>query len=412
MKGIKKGGLMVLVIGFASALIFVTYHSRPAFCETLLIGGNAPMSGSAASFGIGQARALEKAIEEVNAKGGLNIGGVKYKLELKVYDNKGKADESVSIANKLILDEKVKYIMDAAVGATCRAIQTITAPNNVYFSFSCWGKMLCGPEVPLNWRVGFSPYEMSDAFIVGLSKANPKAKTIATISPNDTSGWDGAKGEIRAAEKVGIKSVAEIYYEREQQDFHSILGQILGKKPDIVDLGGTPAGTGGLILKQLHEMGYRGIKAWAVCSMASLAQEVAGKDAAEGLYIAVNWDYLSPKYTLPGLREFIKWYENKYKESLDYFGLTAYVNSKIVFSVMEKIQSIDPIKVSEGIMANQPYDTILGPVVYGNAEVYGLPRAMLHPLVLSKIEKGKVVNTSFGLHPDLAKVVGNWSFPK
>ncbi len=312
----------------------------------------------------------------------------------------------------LVLDEKVKYIMIAAVGATCRAIQTVTAPNNVYFSHSCWGKTLVGNDVPLNWRIGFSPYEMADPYLRAVQKIHPEVKTIATISPNDTSGWDGAKGQIRAAEKLGIKCVAEIYYEREQQDFHSILAQILAKKPDLIDLGGSPPPTGAVILKQLYGMGYRGVKTWAPCSVISLVIDIAGQDAVEGLYLSVSWDHLSPKFTTPQLREVMQWYQNTYKESWDYFGLTAYVNANIVFNVMEKIQSIDPVKVTEGIIANQPYNTILGPVGYGNADVYGLPRAMLHPLVLSKVVKGKVINTSFALHPDLEKLSGKWTFPE
>jgi len=79
---------------------------------------------------------------------------------------------------------------------------------------------------------------------------------------------------------------------------------------------------------------------------------------------------------------------------------------------MQKIQSIDPAKVAKAMVANQPYDTFLGPVVFGNAEVYGVPHAMLHPLVLSRVHNGQLENMSFGLHPDLAKVVGGWKFPQ
>ncbi len=90
--------LLISIFTFAAVLAL---HSV-GVCETLLIGGNAPLSGSGASYGIGQSRGIEKAISEVNAKGGLNIGGTNYKLQFKAYDNKSKADEAVSIANKLV----------------------------------------------------------------------------------------------------------------------------------------------------------------------------------------------------------------------------------------------------------------------------------------------------------------------
>jgi len=404
--------VICIFTGLLIVSMFGGFGPGSAFGETLVIGGDAPLSGPAASWGIGQARGVQMAMDEINAKGGLNIKGKKYTLKLVSYDNKAQANEAASIANKLIYSEKVKYIMVAAVGATGRAIQTVTVRNNVFFSFSCWGKMLLGPKMPLNFRFGFSPYEMSDAYVQAVKKIYPNAKTIATISPNDTSGWDGAKGDIRAAKKLGIKCVAEEYYERDQTDFHATLTRILSKKPDILDLATSPMSTGGVILKQAYEMGYKGPKAWNACSMASRAIKIAGEEAAEDLFLCVNWNYLSPKLTLPALREVIKKYEDKYKEDWDYYGICAYAGAQIVFSNMQKIQSIDPSKVAKAMVANQPYDTFLGPVVFGNAEVYGVPHAMLHPLVLSRVHNGQLENMSFGLHPDLAKVVGGWKFPQ
>ncbi|MDD5761815.1 MAG: ABC transporter substrate-binding protein [bacterium] len=393
-------------------LLLCGFGSGVASAETLVIGGDAPLSGPAASWGIGQVRGVEMAMEEINSKGGLHIKGKRYTLKLSAYDNKAYPNDAASIANKLVLSENSKFILAAAVGATCRAIQTVTGPNNVLFGFSCWGKDLLGPKVPLNFRFGLSPYELSDAYISSIKKAYPNIKTIATISPNDTSGWDGAKGDIRAAKKLGIEAVAEEYYERDQQDFRATLTRILAKKPDLIDLAASAMSTGGVIMKQAYELGYRGPKAWVACSQASAAVKISGKEPAENLYLAVNWDYLSTQYTTAGLRNIVAQYKKKYNEDWDYFGVCAYVGARIVFSTMEKTGSLDPATVAEAMVKNQPYDTVFGPLIFGNAEVYGLPRNMIHPLVLSRVRDGKLENISYGLAPELAKVVGNWKFKK
>jgi len=401
-----------IFLGLTLGIMSTIFSQSIAFGEELLIGGIVPLSGPAASWGIGMLRGLEMATDEVNAKGGLKINGKTYTLKLAFYDHKCQANEALTITNKLVFSDKVKFILAGSVGATCRAVQTVTAPNWVMFAMGCWGKMLLGPKVPLNYRFGFSPYEMSDPYLAAIKKLYPQAKTIATISPNDTSGWDGAKGDIRAAKKVGIECVAEEYYERGQTDFHATLTRILAKKPDILDLATTPMSTGGIILKQAYELGYRGPKAWTACSVAAIAIKIAGKEAAEDLYLSVNFDYFSPKYTLPALREIAKRNMERYGEPMDYYGFAAYAHGKIVFQNMEKTQSIDPAKIAEAIVVNQPYDTIYGPVVYGNEAVYGLPRAMLHPMVLSRVHNGKLENISYALHPDLSKVVGDWKFPE
>jgi branched-chain amino acid transport system substrate-binding protein len=393
-------------------LLLCGFGSGVAAAETLVIGGDAPLSGSAASWGIGQVRGIQMAMDEINAKGGLNIQGKRYTLKLSAYDNKAYPNDAASIANKLVLSENVKFILVAAVGATCRAIQTVTASNNVFFGFSCWGKELLGPKVPLNFRMNLSPYEMSDAYIAGIRKIHPNIKTIATISPNDTSGWDGAKGDIRAAKKLGIEVVAEEYYERDQQDFRATLTRILAKKPDLIDLATSPISTGGVILKQAYELGYRGPKAWPACSLASAAVKISGKEAAENLYPGISWDFISTHYTTAGLRNVVAQYKKKYGEDWDYIGISGYVGARIVFSTMEKAGSLDPATVAEAMVKNQPYDTIFGPTIFGNADIYGLPRNMIHPLVLSRVRDGKLENISFGLHPELAKVVGDWKFKK
>jgi len=393
-------------------LVIGVIFAGNAFSKTLLIGVDAPLTGPAATWGLGQLRSAEMRIDEYNSKGGLIIRGTSYKLKLLGYDNKAQAGEAASIAKKLVYDKKVKYILGAAVGATCRSIQTITAPNDVMFTFCCWGKMLLGEDKPLNFRSGHSPFEMADAFISAIKKTNPNIKTIATFSPNDTSGWDGAKGTIRAAKKLGIKDIAEEYYERGTTDFHAVLTRVLAKKPDLIGLAASPMSTGGIILKQAYEMGYRGLKSWSACSMPYGVLEIAGPEASEGLYLGGSWDYFSPKYTLPVLAETMKKYKKRYGEEWDYYGFANYALVKIVFDTMQREQTLDPNKVAKAMVANQPYMTFLGPVAFGNERVYGIPRNMLHPLVLSQIRKGKIVNTSFGSHPDLAKVIGDWKFPK
>ena len=393
-------------------VIALLFCAPNVIAETLIIGADSPLSGPAASWGLGQTRALEMLIDDINAKGGLKVGDKTYKMELLAYDNKANAAEAASIAKKLIYDKKVKYILSAAVGATGRAIQTVTVPNKVLFMFSCWGKNLLGKLRPLNFRNGHSPFEMADAYIAAVIKANPNIKTMATFSPNDTSGWDGAKGVISAAQKAGIKVVAEEYYQRGTTDFHAILTKVLAKKPDMLEVAASPMATGGIIFKQAYEMGYRGAKGWLAGSNPSIAIKIAGVDATDGIYLGVNWDYLAPKFTLPELKEVYLQYKKKYGEDWDYYGMSNYVGAKIVFDTMQRIKSIDPEKVADAIVANQPYNSIFGPVIYGNASVYGLDRNLIHPLVLGQIKKGKIENASFGLHPDLKKKVGDWKFPE
>jgi len=405
----------ILIIGlFAGAFLMagMLTPQQAMTQETLLIGQNLPLSGPAASWGVGSLRGLELAEEEANAKGGLDIKGKKYKVEHVSYDNKVDVDQTLKIMNKLVLEHKVRYVLGGAVGATCRAGQTVTAPNGVLYTFVCWGKELLGKKVPLNFRVELSPWEASDAYLEAVKRLHPDMKTIATISPNDTSGWDGAKGDIAAAKKVGIECIAEEYYERSATDFHGLLGRVLAKKPDLLDVATSPMSTGGLILKQAYEMGYRGPKIWVAGTYPPAAIKICGPEAAEDLYTCIFWDYQG-KYTTPGLNALVTRYREKYKEDWDYVGIAQYAFIKAMFEVMEKEGTIDPVKVADAMVKHQPYDSVRGPYMFGQAEFYdGPPRQALHPIVLGAYKNGKMENIGFVLPQEVKAKVGDWKFPK
>jgi len=403
--------LTALAAGILVALVMLV--PLPAIGqETLTIGQALPLSGPAASWGVGQMRFLEMIEEEINAKGGLQVGGKRYLVKHISYDHKVDMDTVIKVTNKLVFEHKVKFIFGCAVGATCRAAQTVTGPNGVMFSFVCWGKELLSKDVPLNFRAEHSPWEVSDPYFRAVKKIYPNAKTFVTISPNDTSGWDGAKGDIAAAKKVGITCVSEEYYERAQEDFHGVLGRILAKKPDIIDLATSPMGTGGLILKQAYELGYRGPKVWIAGTLPPAAIKVCGPEAAEDLYNALYWDYYG-KYTTPELRALVKKYEERYKEPVDYVTLGQYSFMRAAFSAMERAGTLDPVKVADAIVAGQPYNSPLGPYMFGMANFYGgKPRQALHPMVLSVIKGGKTINLGYDLHEELRAKVGDWKFPE
>lgn len=405
----RKRNLVMLFIVMVVGIIFV----RNGFSETLVIGAVVPLTGPAAVFGLGKMRALEMRTEEYNAKGGLNIKGVNYKMKLIAYDHKTQPGEAASVAKKLIYGDKTQYILAGAVGACCRAAEIATIPNNVMFIFSCAGKELLGPDKPLNFRDTMSSEEQSPPLYTIVKKANPHIKTIAVLGTNDTTGWDSSKGVIRAAEKVGIKCVAEEYFERDVTDFHPVLARILAKKPDLIDPGGTPLSTGCIILKQAYEMGYRGAKSWLGCGMPQGVVEMAGLEASEGLYLGSSWDSYDPKFNTPELGEKLKLYRQRYGDEWDYTGLGTYASSKIIFDSMVRAQSLDPHVIAKTMVETQPHQTFLGPAIFGMEEYYGIKRQILHPYVAGQLRKGKVVNAGFALNQDLAKVIGTtWKFPE
>ncbi|MGA1792049.1 MAG: ABC transporter substrate-binding protein [bacterium] len=79
--------------------------------ETIKIGINAPITGDIPKVGEGSKFAARMWIEDINAAGGLDVGGKRYPVELVVEDNESKAESAVKITTKMITEDEVLVIV-------------------------------------------------------------------------------------------------------------------------------------------------------------------------------------------------------------------------------------------------------------------------------------------------------------
>ena len=92
-----------------AALTLAMFAAAPAAYaadNVLKIGVNGVMSGAAASWGQVNKYCAETTAEMYNAKGGVDIGGKKYKIEIVALDDKNDPKISISNAEKLASDGK------------------------------------------------------------------------------------------------------------------------------------------------------------------------------------------------------------------------------------------------------------------------------------------------------------------
>ncbi len=355
----------------------------------LKIGVLGPMSGGAAVWGIAMKRTADMFAEKVNGQGGLAVGDTRYQIKIVSYDTKGEAAESATVANKLIYDDGVKYILGNAIGATCSAVQGITDPQKVLFSFVCWGDNL-GPKHPYSFRSYAGPYEAALPLYNWIKQKHPEVKKVAIISPNDQSGQETANAVEKTAQQMGMQVVAKESFQRNSQDFNSLLARILAAKPDMIDLAASPPGEGGLILKQAYEMGYRGAKAWTASSDTTPVVKIASVEATNGIWNVLSWDLTSPPSN-PKLQEWAKAYKQKYNEDAVVIAASNYIAYEVFAQAMQKAGSVEPDAVIKVVEAQPKWDTILGPVLVGGKDMYQLNRQFLYPLIVSELKDGKPV---------------------
>jgi branched-chain amino acid transport system substrate-binding protein len=369
--------------------------------KTLTIGLLGPLSGGAASYGVELMRGAELRVEEINKAGGLKVGADAYRIKLVSYDHKAQAADTATATNKLIFQDKVKYIIGNAVGATCNAAQTITEPSKVMFAFVCWGTNNLAPEKPYSFRSMLSQWELAEPFYRWVKENHPKIKRVAAISPNDTSGKDTNTAVVKALKALGFEVSADEYYERGTKDFYPVLTKILAQKPDMIDVAAAPPGEAGLILKQAMELGFKGAKGWTAGINPFTIISVAGPEAAEGVWSPANIN-VKGDHVSAAVRKFGETYEKRYGEVPGAIAVANYAAFDVFTQAMQKAGSVDTDKVL-AVLTKEHFQTVWGPLALGGKETYGIDRQFLYPLVISEVRQGKVVDIAQVLPAALKK---------
>jgi branched-chain amino acid transport system substrate-binding protein len=102
-------GKRVLVI--VSCLAILLVFSMGVSADTIKIGLNAPMTGDIPKVGEGAKYASQMWLEDLEAAGGLDVGGTKYDVEVIIEDNESKAQSAVTANTKMITEDEVLAIV-------------------------------------------------------------------------------------------------------------------------------------------------------------------------------------------------------------------------------------------------------------------------------------------------------------
>jgi branched-chain amino acid transport system substrate-binding protein len=375
-------GLGILFI-FIHGLAFG--QSQP---KKLAVGVMASLSGPAAQWGIGYEHGCSLAVEEINAKGGITVGGEKYQLYLKTYDHAFDPSRSVEIAKRLMMVDKASWIVINGTTVT-KPIVPFTEENKTIVMTGGAGTDIAVFQKE-NYTFKSLVISPEGFFLIWdwVSRKYPNWKTTVEMQPDDASGWDALK-DIRekVLPKYGIKLVAETFYKRGTTDFYPILVKFLAAKPDVFDLANMPPADQGRVIKQAREMGYKG--PFIAPSASSLAPvlEIAGP-AAEGLIYGTTLDPIS-RFATAGEKNFYDRWVKAYGLPYDYFSLPAGISVYLVAQAMEKSNSLDPDQVVKTLRTAEL--NVLGRRIrIGGTSVYGPPpRQVMYPLTISVIENGK-----------------------
>lgn len=224
---------------------------EPAGKDPIRIGLSTPITGSFAENGVGTQVAVEMAVEEINAKGGINGRPV----EIVIQDSKSDPTQAAQIATIFTEDESIlAELGDFASGACIAAAPIYEEAGMVQLSPTA-----SNPDYTLQGENMFSIFGKTTdegKFIADyLLKKYMEAKDVAVIYVN--SDWGVEAYEILSGycQDNGVNIVSSETFFEGEKDFTAILTKVRQTNPDSVMLM-MGYDSGAVAIKQIRQMGW------------------------------------------------------------------------------------------------------------------------------------------------------------
>jgi ABC-type branched-subunit amino acid transport system substrate-binding protein len=157
----------------------------------------------------------------------------------------------------------------------------------------------------------------------------------------------------------------------------------------MIDYISGPAATYGLIVKQAHELGFKGVKVCETLSEVEIATKIAGIEAMDGIWCyGVKWnDPLVQKYQ-PGQAWIRERYIKRWGEPWLTYSTTGAWSLDTYIRGLIAADSLDPDKVAKAI-EKLDYDSRFGHFSFGGQKTFGIKHMIQAYSFVGQIRNGK-----------------------
>jgi branched-chain amino acid transport system substrate-binding protein len=232
MSGLSKLGVAALacLVGSASA------HAQSD--GKIRIGVQIAQTGNASTLGVPGLKGIRFAAETINKRGGLDVGGKKYQIEIVARDDGSSPETARAVVQQLITEEKVDFLIAGVYSNIVASVMPIAerygVPTISTFAYS--------PKViPANAKYSFvNVMSISDQFQGPLEFLKENGvNTVALAASNDDLGEGFVRTMPRYLEQYGLKLAGVERFETNTTNFAPIMARLKATKADalIVEAG-------------------------------------------------------------------------------------------------------------------------------------------------------------------------------
>jgi len=245
----------------ASALVLgSTLTGAPAQTApsgTINIGFSGPLSGGAAAYGADVQRGVQMAIDEVNAGGGVTVGGKKQLFKLVSLDDQYRPNDAATNAKRLSLQDGAPIVFVPHSGGILAVLgfNEKQAPHFIVAAYSSDPAILKQNNasvvmIPPSFDSYYKPFTE-----IEMKRFGKKLGLIPTTTAYGnswtkgfTAVWQSAGGSVLSNNGVDYNTTT---------DFSTAVSKTLAEKPDVIFVGG-PSQPTALVMKAARDQGFAG----------------------------------------------------------------------------------------------------------------------------------------------------------
>ena len=359
--------------------------------KVLRIGGLVNQTGWFAVYDYNNILEMKTLANMYNAKGGIEIGGEKYMIEIVEAD--GQSDfEGVRAAAQILVDEGVDYVIETndfwvegAIDLFENAgVMNIMTMNNMSFT-------TINKDLKYSFSFNNGSAALYAAAIAVLVKDYPEVKSLVYCQSDD--GLIDVNSDLIASlcEEYGLEYIDKpVVYDAEATDFSAIALQVISSGADAF-FGSGDVSNVGAIMKEIRNNGSDMTIAGVLGTNAGMLRDAAGADISDNAF-TLGSDLSNPANNTEIFNEIFNAFKAEYGEETASTWSGYAVNC--MYMLLQLLQSAGTTDVEEVIAHFNTIDqleSLYGPGKISGTETYGVNHIISHPNPSTKLVNGEVV---------------------
>lgn len=358
------------------------------FDGTVLFGVPLALTGSLSKEGNLSREGYELWKDIYNKAGGIVLKDKHYKIDVKYYDDESSAQKSATLAEKLIKEDNVNYLLGPYGTSAVLQVSTVAEKNKIPM---VEGNGVAESIFSQGYQYTFCVGSPAKDYLVGAIDMalaqNPKPATVAILSADDPFSVEVSQAAQKYAADKGLQVIYYQKYPSNSTDLRAPLTETKGKNPDLFLNSGHFAESVAIV-QQAKELGFNA-KGFGFSVGPSLPDFYTTlKNDANFVFGGAQWTS-DLKYQGDDLfktpANYTKLYTDRFGHVPAYQSATASASGVAFVKAIEKAGTLDPQAVRDAI-AKLDFIAFYGQIKFDERGVN-----IFKPMAVEQWQNGKKV---------------------